>query len=185
MARCNCTRPPRRPGRAARVMPGGTGTPPAPPLSGCPAATTTPGPCSARPTSSCTPCRSPLTCPSRPRPAAAPRTSTRRRSRAGTPGPPRGRDRPRLPPAPRLPGHAALAGDGVPDLGGLGALLPDRPADDRRRGGPRRGADQPQGAIAGRKRRPAPVARGRSTAPLAAGPHTGRVTARVLPIVAA
>ena len=51
--------------------------------------------------------------------------SRERRGRLGR------RDRPVLPPAPRLPGHAALAGDGLPDLGGLGALLPDRPADDR------------------------------------------------------
>ena len=35
-------------------------------------------------TSSCTRCRSPPTCPGRPRPATAPRTSTPRRSRAGS-----------------------------------------------------------------------------------------------------
>ena len=105
--------------------------------------------------------------------------SRERRGRLGR------RDRPLLPPAPRLPGHAALAGDGLPDLGRLGALLPDRPADDRRRRGPRRGADQPQGALAGRERRPAPVDRGRTLHPVPTGPHTGRVTACVLPIVAA
>src|SRR5271165_129513 len=36
--------------------------------------------------SSCTPCRSPLTCPGRPRPATTPRTSTPSRSRAGSGG---------------------------------------------------------------------------------------------------
>ena len=70
----------------ARVMPGGTGTRPAPRPGGWRTATTTRGPCSAGPTSSCTPCRSPPTCPSPPRPAAAPRTSTPRRSRAGNAG---------------------------------------------------------------------------------------------------
>ena len=59
---------------------------PVPPPRGCPAATTTRGPCSAAPTSSCTRCRSPPTCPSRPRPATAPRTSTQTRSRAGNGG---------------------------------------------------------------------------------------------------
>ena len=54
--------------------------------SGCRITTTTHGPCSARPMSSCTPCRSPLTCPGRPRPVATPRTSTPSRSRAGSGG---------------------------------------------------------------------------------------------------
>ena len=42
------------------------------------------------------------------------------------------------------------------------AVLADRQADDRRHRGPRRAADQPQGAVACREHRPAPVAQGRT-----------------------
>jgi hypothetical protein len=129
--------------------------------------TTTRGRCSARPTSSCTRCRSRRTCRSPGRRTGAPSRSTPTRYPAASGADASASRSPALTtPAARLPRHPALAGDGLRHLVRQRAVQPDRPPDGGRHCGPRRAADQAQSAVAGREHRPAPVARGAHSAPL-------------------
>ena len=130
-ARWSCTPRRQRPGRARRATPGGTGTRPAPSPGGCPAATTTRGPCSARRTSRCTRCRSTPTCPGRPRRAAGPSRSTPTRSPAGNAGAGWASRSPAPTTSAATTRPCCTGWNGLPDLRRFGALLADRPADGR------------------------------------------------------
>jgi hypothetical protein len=77
------------------------------------------------------------------------------------------RDYPRCPP---------LAGDGLRHRARLCSIQPDRAPDDRGHRGPRRGADQPQGALPRRQHRPALIG-GAHPAPVAKVGHSAHSAA--------